>query len=191
MSPLSLAAITVPLGDDATIPVPSGWSLVTDNDEYPFQIAADNLGAELLIFKHELTGGDRVNNKSDLKAAVDNVLADVIPFLPESQILANSGFYEGDRAGFVLDFVATDTTLGIPLRHRLESLIYRRPDGNQLMFTLWAKSADSRYAEFADDIRRMQDGFTYYGPRRESVFSDGEYTMWYVVVALFLIVGLL
>ncbi len=191
MSPLSLTATTVPLGDDATIPLPSGWSLVTEENEFPFQIAADNLGAELLIFEHELTGSDRVNNKSDLKSAVDNVLADVIPFLPESQILANTGFFEGDRAGFILDFVATDTTLGIQLRHRLESLIYRRPDGSQLMFTLWAKSANSRYADFADDILRMQDGFTYHGLRSESVFSGSQYTMWYVIVALFLIVGLL
>jgi hypothetical protein len=189
--PLPLAATTVPLGDNATIPLPSGWSLVTDNDEYPFQIAADNLGAELLIFEHELTGPDRVNDESDLKAAVDNVLADVIPFLPESQILANTGFSEGDRAGFILDFVATDTTLGVQLRHRLESLIYRRPDGGQLMFTLWAKSAYSRYADFAEDIQRMQDGFTYHGPRNESVFSGSQYTVWYVIVALFLIVGLL
>jgi len=189
--PLSLAATTIPLGDDATMPLPSGWSLVTDDDEYPFQIAADNLGAELLIFEHELTGSDRVNDKSDLKVAVDNVLADVIPFLPESQILANTGFFEGDRAGFVLDFVATDTTLGVQLRHRLMSLIYRRPDGSQLMFTLWAKSANSQYAGFADDIRRMQNGFTYHGPRSDSVFSGSQYTMWYVIVALFLIVGLL
>jgi hypothetical protein len=179
----------VRLGGEVELPVPTGWVLGSDSGQYPFQIVNEKRDAEFLLFRSILSPDQTISNEKDLQISVKKVVDNVIESLPQGKLLTNTGFFDVYRTGFVLEFVSADTAAMVLLRHRLEGILYRHPDGRQLLFTLWGKAALVRYPELARDIKSMQDGFEYTGPYESSVFAPPAHSYWYLYVVLLLIIG--
>ena len=163
----------VELGPDLRLPLPSGWAVVGESPDYPFQIVNEERTAELLVYRSVIEADEQIADEGELREAVDLALEEVIFDLPEVVLLTSTGYYRGNHAAFALDFLAEDSVLGVGLQHRLVCLVYGHPEGYQLMFTLWAKTAAADAAEVYGDLVLMQDGFRYVGPARSDVFERG------------------
>jgi hypothetical protein len=181
---------TARLAGEIQLTIPQGWMLGSDSIQYPFQIVYRNRDAEFLVFKSILPADQAITNEKDLQASVKKVIDNVILSLPQGKLLTNTGFYDVYRTGFVLEFVSADTAAQVVLRHRLEGLLYRQPDGHQLLFTLWGKAALPRYPELAEAMKSMQSGFQYTGAYEADVFAPPVRSYWYLYVVLLLIIGL-
>ena len=181
----------ITLAGETTLPVPKGWQLVGDSSDYPFQLVTDDLDAEVLIFKSVVRDDQVITDEKDLKRSVDDVLSEVIPQLPDARIQTNTGFTEGDRAGFVLEFTSTDTATCVPVQHRLKGVLYRRPEGHQLLFTIWAKSPVVGYTDREGEIKLIQDGFYYTGVHEADVFARKQNARWYLLATVLAVIVLL
>lgn len=185
------AQTAVPLGGEVQVPIAQDWTLGSDTAQFPIQIVHQNRYAELIIFKSVLSADQAISNEQDLRTSVKKVVDNVILTLPEAKLLTNIGFYEGYRTGFILEFISTDTSSQITLRHRLEGILYRDSDGRQLLFTLWGKAALDRYPDLARAIKSMQNGFIYTGPYEAEVFAPARTGNWYLYLILLLMIALL
>ena len=184
------AEIYVELGKEIKIPLPDNWIVATDGSEYPFQLIDTNLTSDILIFKSDIPREEIITNDEELKESVQGVIDEVIMTLPEARVLSNTGNFEKYRAEFILEFLSYDTVNFVTLRHRLQGLIYQHPDGHQILFTVWAKSALETYPSVAQSIRLIQDDITYSGPQRANVFSTGHNIPTYLYLVLFMLLGL-
>lgn len=191
ITPHIFATGFITLADETTLPEPKGWQLVGDSSDYPFQLVTEDLDAEVLIFKSVVRDDQVITDEKDLKRSVDDVLSEVIPQLPDAKVQTNTGFTEGDRAGFVLEFTSTDTTTGVPIQHRLKGILYRRPEGHQLLFTVWAKSPVAGYSDREGEIKLIQDGFYYTGVHEPDVFARKHDTRWYLLATVLVVIALL
>lgn len=182
---------TVVFGDEVRLPLKEGW-LQADTVDYPFRIVNYPPTSELLIFKSIIDKDDDINTTTDLRLSVDKVIEDVIMTLPGAKLLTNTGQFDHYRAGFVLEFLSDDSAIGIQVRHRLSGMLYRHPDGHQLLFTIWAKSALDEWELLKDDLALMQNGFEYTGPAEDEVFlvEDNQSILYggVLVLAIFLLV---
>jgi len=178
------------LGEDCTVPVPPGWALLTETTDFPFHLVADDLGAEVLIFKSDISHNETIDNEADLRKSVEAVLDEVIPDLPQSLLLSSSGYYEQSRAAFVLDFMSTAPPDDMEIHHRLRGVLYRLPDGHQLLFTLWAKAPSGTFQNFEGSISIIQEGFAYRGEHEANVFAAPRRTYLYPLGAVVLVMGL-
>ncbi|MCK4607043.1 MAG: hypothetical protein KAU35_07095 [candidate division Zixibacteria bacterium] len=176
---LLLVCLAVPIGavtsvrfaEEITLPAPVGWVVLDDGSSYPCQLVNQQHAAELLIFKSEISPNETINDPEELKPSVDGIVNDVILGLPNAKILTNTGYNETSRIRFVIEFTSDDSATSATLYHRLTGVIYRHPDGHQLLFTLWGKSRLQVSSLVADDMRIMQEGFTYTGPTEADVFA--------------------
>lgn len=168
---LTRAAGFLELADEIRIPLPEGWELTGDSAAYPFQIVNASRTAEVLIFRSEVAADDAVNNSANLRAAVDQIVEDVILTLPDARLLTSNGYQQDNRAWFVLDFTSRDSLSDEGIRHRLMASLYRHPDGYQIMFTVWGKSSLDEIESEATDIKLIQDLFAYRGPSEKAVFT--------------------
>jgi len=178
------------LAGEIQLPLPGSWQLGSDSLDYPFQLVRFDPSAELLIFKSEISPEDAVQNKDDLRQSVKMVVDDVILTLPDAMLLTSTGYFEDYRTGFMIEFTSTDSVNHIPLRHRLNGVLYRHPDGQQLLFTLWAKAGAEQYPEVVNELKLIQGGFVYAGAQKETVFTGNRRTYWYIAVLLMLVAGL-
>ncbi|HVP06358.1 MAG TPA: hypothetical protein VMS71_00850 [Candidatus Acidoferrum sp.] len=192
---LALAAVaqaaTVNLAGEARIAIPNHWTLGSDSLHFPAQIVFEDRSGELLVFKSTLSADQAITNERDLKLSVQKVVDNVILTLPEAKLLTNTGFYDGSRTGFIIEFISRDTSSQIDLRHRFEGILYRTLDGDQVLFTLWAKAALDRYDSQAESIKAMQESFAYLGPHEANVFAPAHRTYWYLVLVLFAVIVML
>ena len=179
------------LADEIQIPLPEGWELGPDTGKYPFQLVHRDPGAELLIHRTEISQDESLHSEQELKESVEFVIEDLILKLPEARLLTSSGYYENYRTGFVLDFLSKDHTGDGELRHRFIGVIYRHPDGPQLMFTLWAKAAASQYDEVANSIQFIQSEFAYTGPYMDEVLAPKQFSLWYFGLIPLILIGIL
>jgi len=180
----------VDLAGEIKIPLPDNWLVGSDGDEYPFQLVDTNLTSEILIFKSVLKPEEVITNEVELEKAVQKVIEDVILKIPEARLLTNTGYYEQFRTGFVLEFLSIDTVNLVTLQHRFQGLIYRLPEGGQLLFTIWAKSTIDLYPSLEPSIKLIQGEFNYTGPQESNVFlRENSFPIQYIVV-IFLILGL-
>lgn len=177
--------------DDVTLLLPDNWTLGSDSLEFPLQIVQRNLTAELLIFRSVIWAEEAINDEYALRIEVEKIVDDVIPALPESQLLSSHGYYENHRASFFLEFRSLDTLQNLILRHRMAGVVYRHPDGHQLLFTLWGKSLSEAWSAHEGEIKLMQSEFAYTGPFEEEVFGDPNEFPWYAFFALMVVIGLL
>ena len=169
---------------EARTAVPAGWFLSNEDDEYPFQIINDELSAELLIFKSTLDEDETITTEEELKLSVDKVIKDVILTLPQAQLLTNTGVLERKRVWFALDFTSFDEERGIELTHRLKGVMYRHPDGHQILFSLWGKAASGAPPEIMNQLRFMQEEFTYFGDSEKEFFAQERATEWIAIGVL-------
>jgi hypothetical protein len=185
------ASSLISLGDEITVPLPTGWALGSDSADFPFQLAEQNLGAEILVFKSVVWPEEAIDDEHDLRNSVETIMEDVIPTLPESQLLSSFGYDDGYRASFVLEFRSMDTLQNLLLRHRMMGVLYRHPEGHQLLFTLWGKSLSDEYPQHENAIKMVQEGFAYTGSYEDEVFGHSAAFPWYALAAMMAIVGLL
>jgi hypothetical protein len=169
---------------EAATAVPAGWFLSNEGDEYPFQIVNDDLSAELLIFKSILDESESITTENELKLSVDKVIKDVILTLPQAELLTNTGVLERNRVWFALDFTSFDEERGIELTHRLKGVMYRHPDGHQILFSLWGKAASGAPPELMDQLRLMQEEFSYFGDSEKEFFAQEQTTEWLAIGVL-------
>lgn len=179
------------IAGDVEIPVPADWHLATDTSSLPAQLIYFNDSAEVLVFRSEIARNDMITDEKDLKKSVDLVINDVIKTLPEGQLRVSSGFYEGFRTGFVLEFASRDSVSGVPLEHRIRGVIYRLPDNRQVLFTIWGKAAASVYPRAKDAVKFVQDGFAYRGEYEKSVFGGHSMSYWPLAIVAMGLLGLL
>ncbi|MFZ5979610.1 MAG: hypothetical protein ACOYVF_03165 [Candidatus Zixiibacteriota bacterium] len=178
------------LAGEINLPMPDNWLLASDSPDYPFQLVDSNLTSEILIFKSDIAPNEVIANEVELQEAVDRVIEDVILSLPEASLLTNTGYYEKYRTVFILEFSSLDTVNLVTLRHRFEGLIYRLPEGGQVLFTLWAKATDDNYASLEASIKMIQEGFNYSGPQESNVFGRSESIPIQYIIVIVLILGL-
>lgn len=189
--PMVSMAQFVRIAGEADLPVPENWHLGTDTLEFPAQLIYQNDSAEILLFRSVLAAEDIVTNQDELKASVDLVIEDVIETLSEGQLHTSTGFYDVFRAGFVLEFGSTDSASGTSVEHRLKGVIYRHPDGHQILFTIWGKCARPDYAVLKEAITFVQDGFVYRGEYEEDVFGERPMSYWPFILLAVALVGLM
>jgi len=174
----------VRIGGEIDLPLPEGWRLTTDTLGLPAQILCDSLPAEILVFQSEIGGDDLIVDQDQLKKSVDLVIENVISTLPEGQLRVSSGFYEGARAGFVLEFTSIDTLSGLPLEHRIRGIIYRIDPKRQRLYTIWGKATVLDFTFLQEPIRLVQDGFVYRGTAEPEVFDPRSTSYWWLVPLL-------
>lgn len=179
------------IGEDVQIPLPDKWHLGSDTLQLPIQLVSEDFPAEILVFRSEIATDEMITDQATLKAAVDVVIHDVIMTLPEAALLTSTGFYDGNRAGFVLEFTSVDSVGGRELRHRLKGIIYRHPDEHQMLFTVWGKCTVDDYPALAESIAFVQDGFAYTGACAASVFDPPPRSYWPLALVLLGFVALL
>ncbi|MBD3402999.1 hypothetical protein GF420_08885 [candidate division GN15 bacterium] len=172
------AAASATVAGEARVPLADNWLITGDTLEYPLTLLHRGGGAELLVFRSPIVADETVENQRQLRSAVDNVVDNVILTLPDARLETNTGFYETVRTGFVLEFTSTDTTVDSTLKHRLMTAIYRLPDDEQVMFTLWGKGLAGGWSGVEPSIRLMQDGFVFLGEHQEQVFVSKGSRNW-------------
>jgi hypothetical protein len=181
----------VELEGQVRLPLPSGWSVDSIEAGFPYRLISPDSSCEMLVFRSEVSADLAVRSRETLRVSVDSIVQTVIKSLPHCEIMTNHGFSDGQRAWFVLEFVTTDTSLALSLWHRLQGTIYQRPDGRQLLFTLWGRRPVSAASDFDEDLRAIQDGFTFSGPTTADVFAlPNPHYYWYLAALLLLLIML-
>jgi len=181
----------VRVAGDIELPVPVNWYLASDTAALPAQLVFYNDSAEILVFRSEIAEAEMIADENELRKSVDLVIDDVINTLPEGQLRVSSGFYEGFRAGFNLEFASRDSLTGVPLEHTIRGIIYRLPDDRQVLFTVWGKAAASVYPRVRDALNLVQDGFAYRGEYEHDVFAGRSMSYWPLVLILMAILVLI
>lgn len=166
------------IGENVQLPLPDQWHPGSDTLVLPVQLVHEEYPAEVLVFRSEIAADEAITDETTLRAAVDIVIEDVIMALPEARLLTSTGFYDGHRAGFVIDFTSVDSVGGRSLRHRLKGIIYRHPDNHQMLFTVWGKCTVDDYPELEESMMFIQDGFEYRGEYAAGVFGTSHRTYW-------------
>jgi hypothetical protein len=181
----------IQLADEIALPVPSGWFMASEGTTYPFQLVGPTLDAEILIFRSEVTQGQAISDENDLQISISRAVDDIIPNLPQSQMLSSTGYLQTGRAGFTIEFRSADSLTGTLLHHRLAGWLYRHPDGYQLLFMLWARCPTEVWTRFAESFELMQSGLEYLGPHEAEVFIAAGSDRWYMFLAPAVVIGLL
>ena len=132
----------------------------------------------MLVFKSIISGDGIISDEKELKIAVDQVVKDVILSLPEAVLLTNTGKREDNRVSFTFEFLSMDTVNFIELKHRLKGVMFRHPDNYQILYTLWAKSAEIDATENIPVLVSMQEDFEYYGPATADFFYNPDSLNW-------------
>ncbi|HOP06162.1 MAG TPA: hypothetical protein PLF13_02620 [candidate division Zixibacteria bacterium] len=179
------------LADELRLPLPTGWTVDSAGVGYPYRLTSPDSSSEMLIFKSLIAEDLAVTSREDFRLSVDSIIESVIMQLPQAELLTNHGYSEGGRAWFVLEFVTTDTIISLSLWHRLQGTLYRCPDGDQLMYTLWGRRPITVASDIGESFRVMQDGLAYRGPVMNDVFSSPiRFSNWHFV-ALFVVLLML
>jgi hypothetical protein len=187
----TLGAESMTLGEELKVPIPEGWILATDSVEFPFQLLRVDPVAELLIFKSTISAEDAIRNNEDLKLSVKKVIDDVIMDINGARLLTSTGFNEGYRTGFLLDFLSEDTVNNLEIRNRFRGIIYRHPDGHQLLYTLWGKVPRSDFDAVVSDFNQMQRGAQYTGQFMGNVYASTDRAYYYLAAVVIILAGLL
>lgn len=181
-------------GDQVRLPLPKTWLAGGDTSGFPINLVNEDLTAEFQIFRNELPKSDAIADGTQLRRAVDDIISDIIMELPNAQLLTNTGYTDGNRVWFVLEFTSGETIAPPMISHRLAGVLYRLPNDDQLLFTLWGKASADAPASVQSDFRVMQAGFRYTGESADYPFDQSDWLRYYVAgsvaLALILIVAL-
>jgi len=191
LTPVVSAGQFVRIAGEVELPVPDGWRLTTDTAVLPAQLVCDSAPAEILVFQSEIADDDLITDQNQLKKSVDLVIDEVISTLPEGQLRVSTGFYEGARAGFVLEFASRDSVSGMPLEHSIRGIIYRINPDSQRLYTVWGKATAAAFPLTKESIRLVQDGFAYRGAQEPEVFGERSISYWWLIPAALALGGLL
>ena len=180
----------VMVGDEIMLPLPEGWH-VLDSSSYPIAVRSSDGAAEVRVFRSVIDRGSRLTDPASFHAAVDSVVQSVIMRLPRAAIISNTGYQDSGRLSFALEFETDDEYGSERLRHRLKGILYDLPEGDQLLFTLWARAGLAQAAMYEDDWLEIQQGFAYGGPQVQSTLSGNPWWRSRIVWPALLIAALL
>jgi hypothetical protein len=181
LTPGASAGQFVRIAGEVELPLPDNWRLTTDTSVLPAQLVSDNDPAEILVFQSEIAHDDLITDQGQLKKSVDLVIDEVISTLPEGQLRVSTGFYEGVRTGFVLEFASIDSLSGLPLEHSIKGIIYRISPDSQRLYTVWGKATAAVFPRVKESIRLVQDGFAYRGAQEPEVFGTRSISYWWLI----------
>ncbi len=173
------------------VPVPDGWAVSGEATSLPVVLVHDQLDARMSIFRTELTGADQMHSEEAFQASVSGVIDSVVLQLPEAVLLTSTGYNEKRRAVFVVEFTSVEPDTNEPLEHYLVGILYRHPDGYQIMYSMWGKASRAAYAAVKPDFEEMRQGFNYTGPAEDDVFGGGGNSNRWLLLALGLMIALL
>jgi len=173
------------------VPVPDGWAVSGEATSFPVLIVHDRLDARMSIYRTELTGDDRMHSEAAFQASVSGVIDSVVLQLPEAVLLTSTGYNEERRAVFVVEFTSVEPETNDPLEHYLVGILYRHPDGYQIMYSMWGKAALAAYAAVKPDFEQMRKGFNYTGPAEDDVFGGGGNANRWLLLMLGFMIALL
>ena len=191
LSTPSLAEELVRPTDQVILPLPESWLAGGDLIGFPIELVNEDLTAEFQIFRNELPKSDAIADGDQLRRAVDDIISDVIMELPNAQLLTNTGYQDDNRVWFVLEFTSGDTVALSMISHRLAGVLYRLPNNDQLLFTLWGKASTTAPAGVQSDFRVMQAGFRYTGAAANYPFAESNSLQWYLASAVALVLILI
>lgn len=177
----------VELGGELLVPLPEDWVLASDSSELPAQFVYLEDGAEVLFFRSVMPKDDPITDELVLRATVDEIVDDVILGLPGGRVISSTGMMEPYRASFALEFLSLDSTHSTTLHHRLCGVLFLTSDGDQLLYTVWGRAAESFYPKVEASIQQMQAGLTYTGESERNVFALGQKPMWPMFLPLLLV----
>jgi hypothetical protein len=178
------------LGGEVSLALPEEWVLATDSIEFPFQVFRVDPVAELLIFRSVIPEDVAIRNTEDLKLSVEKVIDDVIMDINGAKLLTSTGYDQDYRTGFLLEFLSTDTINQTQVRNRFKGIVYRHPDGYQILYTLWGKVAAADYTATSDEIQFMENNFRYIGSYEREVFASAN-NRYYYLLGVFGLLGVL
>lgn len=178
LTPCCPAAGLATLAGECRLPVIDGWEVLSDSSGYPIELLHQSYDADFSIFRSTFSASEAVTSPDELRTAVDGVLDNVISDLPGSRLLTNTGYVHGGSAGFVLEFESREAEAMASIRHRMYTALYTLPDGDQVMFTLWAKATETDYPLAEPSIRYMQEHFAFIGEHRNRVFPAPQSSRW-------------
>ncbi|HOD67522.1 MAG TPA: hypothetical protein PKW75_11695 [candidate division Zixibacteria bacterium] len=172
----------VSLPDSVTLPAPGGWRVLGEPASYPAVLHNEASGARLLVFETRLDPGERIGGAADFQVSVSRMIDSVVLQMPNAVLLTSTGQQAENRAEFAVEFQTIDTATGAAVYHRLAGILYRHPDGSQLLFSLWAQAPPGADAALRAELERMQSGFRYNGPQEAQVFAPARSDMqWFLV----------
>lgn len=175
----------VELPGSVSLPLPSGWRVLGAPESFPVAVIDHNSGGRLLVFRTTLDENERIAGAADFHIAVNRVIDSVVLQMPDAILLTSLGNYARNRADFTVEFQTMDTLSGEAMYHRLAGILYRHPDGQQLLFSLWAQVQQAAYFGIHGNLEQMQSGFRYSGPQEEFVFAAAPSRMrWFVVLLI-------
>ena len=180
----------ISIAGSCQMPMAEGWIYVGDPATFPVQLMLPEYDADLSVFESPIGAEDAIHSPGALKTSVDGVIDEVILTLPGAELLSNTGYHHTSTTGFALEFLSFDTTRNLTLHHRLYTALYSKPDGSQVMYTLWGKAPAEYYEVVATSLMFMQEGFAYTGDRADSVFPAQSTLVewgWFVVLGMALI----
>jgi len=167
--------------DQVELPLPASWLVGGDEVGFPIDLVNEDLTAEFQVYRNELPQDDAIADGAQLRRAVDDIISDVVMELPNAQLLTNTGYAEDNRVWFVLEFTSGDTAAASRVSHRLAGVLYRLPNHDQLLFTLWGKASANAPGSVQSDFRVMQSGFRYTGPSADRPFEQSNGLRYFLV----------
>ena len=185
-----LGAARLPLGEQTSVPLVSGWQVEEGANEFPYHLYNEQRTAELLVFESVLENEEMVSDTAGFRETVDEVIQTIFYDLPDILILSNTGYYYDSLARFAVEFQSSSDEVEGRLYHRFEGILLRRLDDRQVLYALWGKASQEAAPNDLLDIKLMQDSFAYYGDRAPYVFAGETKQMWYYfmpLIAIFLL----
>lgn len=179
----------VTVAGECRLPVIERWEVASDTAAFPLELVHSDYPADFSVFKSGFAAADAVGGPEDLRYAVNGVLERVIYELPDAELLTNTGYYDSDVAGFILEFRSSSGE-ELPVYHRLKTALYTLPNGRQVMFTLWAKASADTYPAVEPAIRFMQEQFVFLGEHEPNVFGSRSLWRWQYLALLLGLLGI-
>ena len=180
----------IEIAGEVKLPLLVGWSLTGNSLSFPACIVNEQYGAEMLVFKSDVSDKETINSPEELKQTVDGIIENVILGMPNSRLLTSTGYHRDDRIRFVMEFSSEESPTTSTTYNRLMGIVYRHPDGRQLLFTLWGKCDLDVSSLVERDFQIMQEEFIYNGPAAADVFAvPVKRKSWYMAVVATAIVA--
>lgn len=186
----TVSAGTVRLAGEVQIMVPDGWQVMADTVNYPFLLMPASREAELLVFKSTIERNATIDDHDALRMSVDRVIDSVVMTLPEAKLLTTTGMYEGDHARFTVEFTSEESPEEGVFRHNLTGILYRLPSGDEVLFTLWARSNAAVYSLHQSEIDSIGQHFTYTAAHTADIFITRRSQPFYYAIPIALAISL-
>ena len=144
----------LPLGNDVSLPLVSGWQIEENDTTFPYHLYNEQRTAEMIVYESVLEPDETIEDTVGFRETVDQVIKTIFYDLPDILILSNTGYYYDSLAKFEVEFQSGSAETQGRLHHRFAGILLRRKDNRQVLYSLWGKA--SREAAVNDHKRRAR-----------------------------------